>query len=409
MTYQQKRRTSEMAHDNSKNNPITPEVINPPLPPQSSKSNKQFYIFPNSNPDLVGFVLKDPYSIPQHNDLETLYDMFFGNKDSNWRVKDIPPSRPSCESSKKERTFSTRAEILAPLDEVFLADELMDDIVVRAAIPDVLEGTEPGYNGVILYGPPGTGKTVCLRAIKEVYERAGAYAKEISTSAINSSLVGQLAKNLEGEIKTALNEAQRRGKPAFLCFDEGSIIAEKASEGATSVAKHYAEALDVLKRYVGNYRELVLGIATNVLRESFEDALTREGRLTAYFVGYPREEERKRMWKHFADRYDIISLNDEQAEALAEATPAEQGAFIESFCRNYLRMRRKRLLQERGHKTLISALKTGTNINDEEVRRSITYEQFRDDLIGYLREKSNREGKKTEARTIGFVNGSRSG
>src|SRR3989338_3879502 len=234
-------------------------------------------------------------------------------EEKNWRVPDklpeilTPPQEPA-----QQQMPQGREQALQYLDSVFIDDDLKDDIVTRTAIPDLLEGTEPAYTGVILFGPPGTGKTVLLRAIGNVYQASGAYAREVPVSSINSHFVGQFAKNLEEQIQAALREAQRRGKPSFLYFDEGSILAQKAADGADSVSKHYQEAIDVMKRYIGNDRNLVVAISTNLLSESFEDALTREGRLTSFFIGYPDIEQRKRMWKHFAGENKVIALTDEQ-------------------------------------------------------------------------------------------------
>jgi len=299
----------------------------------------------------------------------------------------------------------TREQVLKYLDSVFIDDALKDDIVTRTAIPDLLNGSEPGYNGVILFGPPGTGKTVLLKAIGEVYEASGAYAREISTSSVNSMWVGQFAKNLEAEIQQALNEAKQRRKPSFLYFDEGSILAQKAEEGASSVSKHYQEAIDVLKRYLGNERNLVIAISTNQLLESFEEALTREGRMTTFFIGYPDVEQRKRMWKHFAEKYNVLILDDKQAYKLAEATPAEQGAFIEEFARNYRRARRTAILREKGYSSLVEALKHNAGTSEEEITSSIGFDNLYADLSTTLEAKYQRlrEGEKGNGhKIVGF-------
>ncbi len=294
-------------------------------------------------------------------------------------------------------------ETLTPLDTVFIDDQLKDDIVTRTAVPELLQGSEPGYSGVILYGPPGTGKTVLLRALSQVYQNAGAYSKEVSAANTNSKWVGEFAKNLETEIKTALKQADKTKKPSLLVFDEGSIMAQKASEGAESVAKHYQEAMDVLKRYVGNDRRLVLAISTNLLPESFEDALTREGRLTSYFIGYPDTEQRKKMWSYFTKLNKITDLSEEQAEQLAQGTEAEQGAFIEEFCRTYLSSRRTALLRQKGHKTLVASLKKGARISEAEVSASITYDALYQDALEALEKKYERNGNSNGKKDpIGF-------
>lgn len=319
--------------------------------------------------------------------------------DQEWRIPDhIPPNPITFQGPEP-------GSALQSLDSVFIDDALKDDIVSHTAIPDLLEGTEPAYTGVILFGPPGTGKTVLLRAIAEVYQACGAYAQEVSVAAVNSMYVGELAKNLERQFQVALTEAQKRETPSFLYFDEGSILAQKATEGASSVSKHYQEAIDVMKRFIGNEKNLVVAISTNLLLESFEAALTREGRLTSYFIGYPDAEQRKRMWKHFAKESKLIDLTDEQAYQLAEITPAEQGAFIEEFARNYKRARRTAILRERGYSTLVDALKKGVNISEGEIAQSLTFANLYADLTATLKAKYERL-KETEAekghKPIGF-------
>ncbi|MBI2549459.1 ATP-binding protein [Candidatus Woesearchaeota archaeon] len=332
-----------------------------------------------------------------------------------WKIKDKPvtsidqvvgPSvstKDAIDDPTKPHPY--RAKVLSPLDKVFIDDVLKDDIVTRVSIPELLEGKEPAYSGVILYGPPGTGKTILLRAICGVYQATGAYSKEVSVAEVNSKWVGDFAKNLESEIKIALREAQQRQKPSFLYFDEASILAEKAGRGAESVSKHYQEPLDTLKRYIGNYRSLVIALSTNLLSESFEDALTREGRLTSYFVDYPNPEQRARMWQHFVGVYKIMELDDVQAQRLAELTPAEQGAFIEEFSRNYKSARKKALLADKGYKTLVDALKHNQSIPDDELNQSITFERVCEDLATALKAKYERTGAGMPEITKG-INGS---
>ncbi|MBI2110421.1 ATP-binding protein [Candidatus Woesearchaeota archaeon] len=326
-------------------------------------------------------------------------------REKNWRFSDLTNESPPEPQKLAERSkpLDRRTQVLQSLDAVFVDDALKDDIITRTAIPDLLEGTEPAYTGVILFGPPGTGKTVLLKAIGEVYRKTGAYTREVAISSVNTPLVGQFAKNLEEHIQMALREAAVRGMPSFLYFDEGSILVQDAGEGTYGVSKHYQEAIDVLKRYIGNDRNLVVGISTNLLPESFEDALTRDGRLTTFFIGYPDVEQRKRMWKHFTSEYNLMTLTEEQALKLAEATPEEQGAFIEEFARNYRRSRRTAILREKGYSSLVDALKQKVNVTEAEVRQSISFDNLYTDLDMALKTKYERAEKKENARqAIGF-------
>ena len=244
-----------------------------------------------------------------------------------------------------------------------------------------------------------------MDALGEVYTRAGAYSEAVSLAQINSSYVGEFARNLEKVLERAVSEASRRKKPSLVRIDEGSVLVTRAEDGATTVSKHYQEAIDVLKRYVGNNRNIVLIIATNELPDSFEEALTREGRLTSCFVGYPERNERRRMWQHFAKQYKLLELGEEQAYQLADTTQTEQGAFIEEFCRTYDTTRRSAILKEKGYSTLVDALESGENITSRTVADTYTFEQFYGDACKYLEDKKVRLGEgngKTEKKPMGF-------
>ncbi len=335
------------------------------------------------------------------------------NQKNPWKIKvphldSTPEGVTPLTTEKKPTPPNSRTEILAPLREVFLDDKLMDTVITRTAVPELLEGTEPGYSGVILFGPPGTGKTVLMDALGEVYTRAGAYSEAISLAQTNSHYVGQFAYNIEAVLNRAVSEANRRRKPSLVRVDEGSVLVTRAEDGATSVSKHYQEAIDVLKRYVGNNRNIVLAIANNELPDSFEEALTREGRLTSCFVGYPAREERRKMWQHFAKKYKLMELNEEYGYQLADATQTEQGAFIEEFCRTYETTRRSALLKEKGYSTLVDALESGATITGRSVAETYTFEQFYADACKYLEDKKARMGEgngQTEKKPVGFGRG----
>jgi len=322
--------------------------------------------------------------------------------EEHWRLPTDPEVRT------QEPTAKTLVEKLAPLHSVFIDDSLKDDIITKVSIPDLIEGNQPQYSGIILFGPPGNGKTVLLRAIRDVFYNFGAYAKEISTSQIDSAYVSEFPKNLEKEITTALSQAQKRGKPSFLMFDEGSIITQKADLGASSTAKHYQQAIEVLKRYIGNERNLIVGISTNQVYESFEEALTRDGRVTSYFIPPLNEEQKTRMWRFFSQKYGLVELTDEQAVKLAKTSKTESGAFIEEYCRAFFRNRRNQITLEKGCKTLIEAYEHGVRISDKEVGDSINFENLFTDVQAALKRKydrinaNNQGGNDTSKRKIGF-------
>ncbi len=111
-----------------------------------------------------------------------------------------------------------------------------------------------------------------------------------------------------------------------------------------------------------------------------------------------------RLWQHFIKKYDLSSnLAQEHLYALAEQTPAEQGAFVEEFCRNYRGYIRAKLLREKGYSTLLDALRAGTDISDLQINKAITPELLLEDVRQVLYKKSERNGVKEKSPSfIGF-------
>lgn len=307
-----------------------------------------------------------------------------------------PPPKPAQPLSRKE--------ILAPLNQVFLKDEVMDRVLIAAGVPELLAGQNVKNNGCILIGPPGTGKTVLERALAKVYEKAGAYAVEVSEAAISESTVGSKARNLDAIIKKALEEARKRGKPALIYFDEASSSVSKP-EANSSVRSYYQEALDTMKRYIGNYPELVFVISTNASKQLLDDALVREGRLQVIQVDRPDLTQKVRMWDHFLREYHVIDgLSREQLVTLASLLPAEsQGAAIELFCRTFIDKLKLEKLKSLNHTNLLSALESDVKIAEEDIRPLINYGYILSELRKVVATMTlDAEPKEKKARVIGF-------
>ncbi|MEK6818545.1 MAG: AAA family ATPase, partial [Nanoarchaeota archaeon] len=235
------------------------------------------------------------------------------NKGLSAKIKDME-GRDKIEVRGRELTSECVVSVLAPFDDLFLSNAVLDSIVEKTSIPDLLEARAPRFPGVILYGPPGTGKSEIQRALIRVFTNSGAHAEDVLASDINNPFVGQFAKNLQERLENASSMSDKKGLPSMVSFDEGTIFAERAEIGAYSVSRHYTEAMEVMKSFIGNDRGkgLVLAISTNSHLDDFDPALTRDGRLTPLLIGFPCKEQITRMWMRFTEKYGLgrISEND---------------------------------------------------------------------------------------------------
>ncbi len=278
-------------------------------------------------------------------------------------------------------------EALTPFEALFLEDDLLDDVIVKHALMDLFDGREPGFSGAILCGPPGTGKSKIMEVLRDTYENTGAYVEVIDLSKIESPFVSETQNRLSRALSNCNEEAFKRQKASLLCIDEGTNFVVDPRDGARSTAKYYQGILDTWKRHIGNNRETVICIATNEMPESFDDALTRAGRLTVLYVAYPTPQKKSEMFGYFIplfvtngeDNIPLLIPNEEELDYFASLIPDGHGAAIEEISRTYVSHVENTLLKDKsGSTNLLGALRAGTQVNQKDVQRMINPDNFAD-------------------------------
>lgn len=303
----------------------------------------------------------------------------------------------------REKVFLPNKEILKPLYDIFLESETLNTVLMRTSIPELINNQDPIFNGVILYGEGGTGKTALQRALATVFKNAGGISRELNVAQLSEKYIGSLANNLDASLGEVLFEAEKAKRPAFIFLDEASSLVMSASKHNESGVDYYQEAVDVLKKYISNYPNLIFSITTNMEPDAFDDTLIREGRLHPVHIAYPGKKQKMQMWKHFLEMFDIVeTLSREQYYELAAAIPKEQGAFINEFCKSYIPT--KKLEMEAGvsgTENLLDVLAIGHYISIEKVKENIGFDSILDDLLSTVEKK---HGADETACSVGFIN-----
>lgn len=296
---------------------------------------------------------------------------------------------------------SPYGEILAPLFHIFMAPEVLNEVLIRTSVPEIIRGDLPLSSGVILYGEGGTGKTALQKAIGEVYEKAGCHCAELNVAALSEKYIGSLAHNLDAAIAEILEKTRKNQKPAFIFLDEATSLVMNGASHNSSGVDYYQEAVDVLKKYIANYPELVFSITTNADPEVFDDTLVRDGRLAPIRIPAPGPGEKAAMWRFFLKKYGIFQeVSPEEAMVLAHGIPHEKGAFISRFCKDYLA--RKKLDMETaraGSASLLDALAAGNFITLDAVRQTLSL----DILITDIRKALDLRPSKPQKPAVGFL------
>jgi SpoVK/Ycf46/Vps4 family AAA+-type ATPase len=293
-------------------------------------------------------------------------------------------------------------EKLLPLYDIFLDHEVLNQVLINTGVPEIIRDEKPIFTGVILYGEGGTGKTSLQKAIAQVYKNCGAISEELNVAAMSEKYIGSLGNNLDKKIAEINKESEKLDKPAFIYLDEATSLVMSKESHNTSGADYYQEAVDVLKKYISNYPNLIFSITTNAMPDVYDDTLIREGRLTPILIPLPGKNEKIKMWEFFLKKHGIFEgLEYDEYEKLADLTDEAKGSFISEFARGYLPG--KKLEEETinaGSKSILDALVKGSSVNLESLKKRLTFNEVLSDLKKQIQKSTKRNNKKL---ALGFT------
>jgi AAA+ superfamily predicted ATPase len=176
---------------------------------------------------------------------------------------------------------------------------------------DIVGGKEGGTI-ILLEGPPGTGKTLSAEVYSEVMRRP--------LYKVQSSQLGTSAKDLEDELKTVLQRAERWG--AILLIDEADVYIRARGEDIEQNA-----IVGVFLRVLEYYRG-VLFMTTN-RGTSVDDAIV--SRVTARFhYRQPSEGEQAQLWRVLSEQ-NKIALCESEILRIVGAMPKMTGRDIKNI------------------------------------------------------------------------------
>lgn len=334
----------------------------------------------------------------------------FSNPKRLQLIRDLTEPKIDSESisTEQRRDPAWRRQVLEKLNEVILSKDVMRKAVMALKVPEVLDGHKAQNPGAIFYGPPGTGKTILLRAVADVYKKCGYLAFECNVAEIAGIHVNELGHRLDEFISGALKKARAEGKIAYIFMDEATLVVAKPT--GSSVDDYYSAALDVMKKYVGNFPELVFAISTNGDLEDFNDALVREMRLEPIHVPPPTIAEKVRLWKFYIGKSVLFKgLSEEQYLLLAKAMPKKaQGAAVETLCEKYvndliLKKHDRDAGPNGGSENFIEDLIAAPLPTRKDVEAEITFESFVEYVKNFDYSRSARDHEEKKKRAVGFV------
>ncbi len=213
----------------------------------------------------------------------------------------------------------SKTKVLQHIYGDLIDSELREQIREAVAIDEILEGV-PHYNekkhigkfGAVLYGPAGTGKTSIMRSYMDAFREMGAYVDEVDLTKIDDGYKGGPARKLRKTFVEGLKSAKKNSIPSLICVDEGDMLVEKNKNKLDD--NYYSGLIRTGKQYIGNKGGLIVIISTNLSKKSFDDALTRGGRLKKVYVPRPKKEKIKEAWKKFIQDDFKLSFNPKPTE-----------------------------------------------------------------------------------------------
>ena len=146
----------------------------------------------------------------------------------------------------------------------------------------------------------------------DAFREMGAYVDEVDLTKIDDGYKGGPARKLRKTFVEGLKSAKKNSIPSLICVDEGDMLVEKNKNKLDD--NYYSGLIRTGKQYIGNKGGLIVIISTNLSKKSFDDALTRGGRLKKVYVPRPKKEKIKEAWKKFIQDDFKLSFNPKPTE-----------------------------------------------------------------------------------------------
>lgn len=245
---------------------------------------------------------------------------------------------------KKPTGFNPNQLFNRLINNLSLQESVTKELINNINLHQIMVGREPINSGVVLFGPGGTGKTTIMRELAEVFKKLGAYValndenEFLKTSEVkNTKYYGAFQDYFAPKFSQAIREARVRGIPSFIPIDEGEIFVQKPS---VSKNDHAPEVINFFKGLVGNHKEFVVVLATNVLREDLDPIATRKGRIATLEIPLPDAKIAAKLIRMFIKKYEIMlerELKESEVNELASLVEKNglPGAAISHFCSNF--------------------------------------------------------------------------
>lgn len=295
--------------------------------------------------------------------------------------------------AKKPKTKLTGSAILEKMkSSLALQDEVVKLLFDELNFHEIIVGKDPINGGIVLYGPGGTGKTTIMKSIADIFEELGAYVAKndknefLKTSEVkDTKYYGAYTDYFEPKFANAIQEARMRGIPSLIPIDEGDIFIKKESDKENA---HSSDMLNFWKGHVGNHKDIIVIVASNVLKKDLNDIAVRAERAVAVEIPLPNAEIAKKLILQFISYYKI-ELNEKLTEAelndLSKVVVDNKkpGANISNFCKNFYGKVNSRVDKYSSGLSTEEIELEENELKGKPINKEIFIQRFKAEVLGY--------------------------
>lgn len=324
---------------------------------QGSKINLSMeylsFIFSNIPKNNIVKLEQNPFGTPDvKNKNQQIFERYLSNNYMNIAGRELTTEEKNMKILSVGKFVPKKSDNVDPkkIFKIFQENLVLQDHVKRTLfsnlnIHDILVGKLPTNSGIVLYGPGGTGKTTIMKVVMKVFEDyLGAYVPKneqnevLKTSEVgDTKYVGAYQDYFGPIFAESIREARRRGIPSLICIDEGDIFVENPENNKNP---HASDLINFFKAYVGNHKEFIVVLSTNVLKENLNPIAVRRGRISTVEIPLPDFDIAKNLLYMNIKRYEVKLDRDFKEAELKDIIGKfvelnRPGADLDDFFKNF--------------------------------------------------------------------------